>query len=85
MIHNIKLNIEFCDLVNNGVKSFEIRRDDRNYNVGDYIRFNPVGILFQEVEHPIKYKMFEITYILRGWGLQEGFCALAIKEINEEV
>ena len=83
MVHNIKLDIGFCDLVNNGIKTFEIRRNDRNYQIGDYIRFNPVGLFFQEVEHPIKYKTFKITYILSGWGLQDDFCALAIKEVDQ--
>ena len=83
MVHNIKLNIGFCDLVNNGIKSFEIRRNDRNYQVGDYIQFAPVGVLYREVEHPIKYELFKITYILSGWGLQDGFCALAIKKVDQ--
>ena len=84
MVHDIKLDISFCDPVYNNIKTFEIRRNDRNYQVGDYIRFKPVGLLFQEVDHPIKYNLYEITYILSGWGLQEGFCALAIKQISKE-
>ena len=78
--HEIKLDIQYCDLVNDGIKTFEIRRNDRNYQKGDLVRFIPIGAFFRLVEHPIKNKVYEITYVLSGWGLQEGFCVFAIKE-----
>lgn len=73
MTHNIKLDISFCDLVYSGVKTFEVRRNDRNYQIGDLICFQPV-------EHPVNDKIYEITYVLSGWGIQEGFVVFAIKE-----
>lgn len=80
MTHELKLDIGFCDLVYTGVKTFEVRRNDRDYKIGDLVKFNPVGVLFQPVEHPIKDKVYKITYILEGWGVQEGFCVFAIEE-----
>lgn len=80
MIHEIKLDIQFCDAVYKGLKTFEVRRNDRGYQKGDWIRFIPIGTLFQPVNHPIKDKVYEITYVLTGWGIQEGFCVFAIKE-----
>lgn len=80
MTHEIKLTIGFCDLVYKGVKTFEVRRNDRGYKIGDLVKFNPVDVLFQPVEHPIKDKVYRITYILQGWGIQEGFCVFAIEE-----
>lgn len=35
MIHELKLRREFFDYVRFGVKKFEIRKDDRGFNVGD--------------------------------------------------
>lgn len=35
-IHELKLNIEFCDAVLSGEKSFEIRENDRGYQKGDH-------------------------------------------------
>lgn len=84
MLHEIKLDISFCDLVNNGVKTFEVRKNDRNYQIGDLVRFIPVGVLFHPIDHPIKDKIYEITYILSGWGIEEGFCVFAIKESEAE-
>ena len=82
MLHEIKLDIQFCDPVYNGIKTFEVRRNDRNYQKGDHIIFHPVGVLFHPVEHPITEKVYEITYVLEGWGVQEGFCVFAIKELE---
>ena len=80
MTHEIKLDISFCDAVLCDEKTFEVRKNDRNYQIGDLVRFIPVGILFHPVEHPIKDKTYKITYVLSGWGIEEGFCVFAIKE-----
>lgn len=84
MIHEIKLDTQFCDAVLCGEKTFEVRMNDRGYQKGDWVRFIPVGTLFHPVNHPIKDKVYEITYVLSGWGLQDGFCVFAIQEIESE-
>lgn len=91
-IHKIKLKIEFCDAVLNGEKTFEIRKDDRCYQKGDRIRFVPVlGGPYLEfphgdekVSHPVADREYEITFVLHGWGLEEGYAALAIKEVRND-
>lgn len=82
-LHKIKLREEFCNPVLNGEKTFEIRFNDRGYQKGDHIRFTSVdgeGIHFF---HGIEDKEYEITYVLGGWGLQENYVALAIKEVKQ--
>lgn len=81
MIHKIKLNKEFCDAVLERRKTFEIRFNDRGYQTGDYIQFIPFQNGY-EIHHPIKDKAYEITYVLNGWGLQDGYVALAIREAD---
>lgn len=78
-IHNIKLEYDFCDSVCIGEKPFEIRNNDREYQKGDKIRFQAVrnGL---EAHHPINQKIYDITYVLSGWGLQDGYVALGIRE-----
>ena len=86
--HNIRLRVEFCDAVVWGEKSFEIRRNDRGYQRGDHIIFQAVerdGQKIYSVPHPVNDLEFEITYVLNGYGLENGFVALAIKEIGEVV
>ena len=83
MIHKLKLYKEYADVVLSGEKSFEIRFDDRGYQRGDFIQFNVVDGLY-EINHPLNNKIFVITYVLHGWGLQENWCALAIKEVDKK-
>ena len=78
-VHCLKLDIEFCAAVYNGEKSFEIRQNDRGYQTGDVIRFKAVEN-GQPVDHPINHATFDITYVLNGWGLKNGFVALAIRK-----
>lgn len=81
-VHEIKLNIEFCDAVLNGEKTFEIRNNDRGYQKGDHVRFIAWDIC--STEHPITKKEYEITYVINGWGLQDGYVVFSIKECDAE-
>lgn len=84
--HKLKLNIEFCDDVMNGIKTFEIRKNDRGFQTGDHIVFTPIKGCSVKTEHPIKEKEYEITFILCGrFGIKKGYVALAIKEVKHEV
>ena len=82
-VHEIKLNIEFCDSVLNGEKTFEIRNNDRGYQKGDHVRFIPWD-RFCSTENPITKKEYEITYVINGWGLQDGYVVFSIKECDAE-
>ncbi|MDE6148585.1 MAG: DUF3850 domain-containing protein [Ruminococcus sp.] len=81
--HKLKLNIEFCDAVLRGEKTFEIRYDDRNYKVGDLIKFAAVNNREKYIHHEIKNHTYKITYILSGWVLKDGYVALGIKEAEK--
>ncbi|MHC5722582.1 MAG: DUF3850 domain-containing protein [Nostoc sp.] len=61
-----------------GRKTFELRKNDRNYQVGDsltLIEINPTNELAPTGRQTNK----EVVYLLTGWGLQEGYVVLAIK------
>lgn len=62
-------------------KTFEIRYNDRGYQTGDRIKFIPIDSHGVIVEHKIAKTDYEITYILNGWGLKNGYVVLAIKEL----
>lgn len=85
MTHKLKLNEAFADAVLSGNKSFEIRRNDRGFQKGDFITFQVVtgpAELPVYVYHELNRRAYKITYVLSGWGLQEGYVALGIKEID---
>lgn len=79
-VHMLKLKSEFCEAVSNGDKCFEIRYNDRGYQKGDFVNFVPIDKDGNKVEHKIINQTFEITYVLNGWGLQDGYVVFGIVE-----
>lgn len=83
MTHAVKTWKEYFLHQQNGTKLFELRFDDRNYQIGD-------TFLSQEYDHVKKEYTgkeinFSIAYILRGkyaelFGLKKGYCILQLKE-----
>ena len=82
--HEIKLNEKFVDAVLSGEKCFEIRKNDRGYQKGDIVKFIPIddrGLYpYTLASSMIKDIEYEITYVLNGWGLQDGYVVFGIKE-----
>ncbi len=44
IVHNLKIKYEYAEKVALGIKTFELRKDDRDYKTGDFIAFNVVDI-----------------------------------------
>lgn len=81
MTHALKTWPEYFQQVNTGNKTFEVRKMDRPFKVGD-------SILLQEFD-PItgqytgKELHFNISYILTDaerFGIKKGYCVLSLKE-----
>jgi len=77
MIHELKIKNEYLLAVIDGSKTFELRKDDRDYKVGDYLHLQ--GYHNGKYNHLETVK--EITYIYRGgeYGLEKGFAILGLK------
>lgn len=82
-LHKLKLRIEYCDDVLKGNKTFEVRKNDRDFKVGDLIMFTPVD-LTSECEHQISDELFVITYILSNFlnAIDKDYCVLSLKHIE---
>lgn len=83
-VHNIKLYEDFADDVLNGRKNFEIRENDRGYQTGDKVKFTVIQHNGISCYHKLKDRTFEITYVLSGWGLKDGYVVFGIKDITED-
>ncbi len=85
MIHSLKLITDFFDDVLSGRKSFEIRQNDRNFKVGDYLALNEIILTEQENTPPqCSYTgrscMVYVDYILQDERyLPQGYVAMSIK------
>ena len=82
-VHYIILDEAYCDSVYNGDKTFEVRYNDRGYQNGDTIRFIPVSKSV-EFDHPIKKRVYQITYVHSGLGVEKMFVVLGIKWIDTD-
>ncbi len=83
MTHNIKILESFADAVASGEKTFEVRENDRGYQKGDKIKFEVVDKHgFYIYGHNLTNQQYEITYVLSGWGIKEGWVVFGIREIS---
>lgn len=79
--HELKIEERFADDIRSGRKTFEIRReDDRRFEVGDTIGFRVVGSHGEDAPwHALNRKRYRVSYVLRGWGVEDGHAALAVE------
>ena len=82
MIHNLKILPEYFTAVACGAKTFEVRKDDRPFDVGDVLKL-------QEYDGEIYTgRALDViaTYVLRDTCYcKEGFCIIGIRIINAGV
>lgn len=78
-LHTLKILPQYYMAIINGEKTFELRKNDRDYSVGDLITF----IKTDGTPHKERI-VFKITYILENvseYGLKDGYCILALKRL----
>lgn len=75
--HEIKLSRAFQDAVLSGEKSFEVRYNDRGYQKGDFVKFHVTDRRF--VVEPLDGVLFEITYVLSGWHIEQDYVVFGIR------
>lgn len=86
--HRLKIHEQYADAVLNGTKTFEIRKNDRGYEVGDKIVFDVVTTKGYSVgaaaRHPLNGQTYRIDYILDDFeGLAQKYVALAISKEDQ--
>lgn len=82
-LHELKIKKKYLLDVLGGFKTFEIRKDDRDYRVGDLIAFKWES---EDGEWHSSGVVYCITYILRNcpeYGLMDGYCILGINEMEQ--
>jgi hypothetical protein len=84
MHHDLKIRKCFADAIVAGDKTFEVRFNcDRGFQKGDTVNFHVFEnkISDEELAHPIGGIVYEITYVLSGYGLDNQFVAFSFREI----
>lgn len=78
--HHIKILPEYFLELRLGLKNFEIRLNDRDYEKGDILILNEYDPLEQSLTG--QFEVREIGYILHDFtmGLQTGYVAMSLKK-----
>lgn len=78
--HSLKLAKMFFNAVDTGKKSFELQKNDRNYQIGDILELHEMS----DGEETGRVTEKQVIYILEGFkGLEEGYCILGLEEMRE--
>lgn len=79
-VHYLKIKEEYYRDVMIGLKTFELRKNDRDFQVGDILMLIKLDEKGNETDKVIRKK---VTYILKDcpqYGLKEGYAILGIGE-----
>lgn len=75
--------IYFKEIINNN-KTFELRKNDRNFEVGDIVSFKVIDKELNEVEKEQEKNKYKVIYVLKNvpeYGLNNEYCIFSIKKI----
>ena len=77
--HDLKTWPEYFTAVQINVKQFEVRKDDRDFQVGDILHLHEYDPILTEYTDEVCHR--KITYKLEGgsFGVEEGYCILGIE------
>lgn len=83
MQHSVKIQMEYYEHIIEGRKRFEVRLNDRDYQVGDTL------LLREYNAHTDYCKMgssrWEIVYVHCGLGMKKGYVVLGIEPLDKSI
>lgn len=79
-LHNLKIRYEYMQAKLDGVKPFEIRKNDRNYQEGDLVRYTVIDN--EKLNEVVKDKIYTITYIT-NYEQKDGYVVFTDKEVAQ--
>jgi hypothetical protein len=78
--HELKCWTPSFQALRSGVKTFELRKNDRDYHVGEVLKlreWNP------DTDYTGEIDRYKITWILyEGFGLPEGYCIMSVVPLS---
>lgn len=81
--HVLKVDFKYANAILNGKKSFEVRKNDRNFMVGDEVVFKVLtdkgSYAGAVAAHPLNGIVYRIDYVLNNFeGLAQKYVAFSI-------
>lgn len=84
MIHELKTHPEYFQRILTGDKTFEVRKNDRDFQTGDVVllrEYYPDADTYSGMEVELK-----IIYILNGgqFGIKKGYCVMGLSQAKQQ-
>lgn len=82
ILHILKIEEQYFVKVDAGLKTFELRKNDRDFQVGDLIHIVNLG---GNERRSKENDVYQITYVLKDvqeYGLDKDYCILGIKKLG---
>ena len=79
-LHNLKIKAEYANAKLAGDKMFEIRLNDRDYKIGDIVKYTCIDSPI--VDEKISKKMYYITFIT-NYEQKDGYVVFGEKEVEQ--
>lgn len=81
--HVLKVDFKYANAILNGKKSFEVRKNDLNFMVGDEVVFKVLidkgSYVGAEAAHPLNGIVYRIDHVLNNFeGLAQKYVAFSI-------
>lgn len=74
MLHDLKISPEWFETVKSGVKTFEVRKDDRDFKPNDVLLLRE----FDGTKYTGRQLKADVRFVLRGEYCREGYCIMSI-------
>lgn len=83
--HNLKILPPFFNSVIEGQKTFEIRFNDRDFQVGDRVELNEFSKKDKQLTG--RSVMAEVGFVFKGseYGIKEGYCVFSLLNLSQEM
>jgi hypothetical protein len=84
MMHVLKCHSWSFNDILLGLKDFDVRKDDRGYQIGDWLYQREYN---DDTKYTSRVLKCRVKYILKGgnYGLQEGYVILGIDNISSDI
>lgn len=79
-VHNLKIQAVYANAKLDGKKMFEIRKNDRDFKVGDFVKYFVIDSI--DCDKRIIDKIYVITFIT-NYEQKEGYIVFGEKEVEE--
>lgn len=78
-LHTLKTDQQYYEAITAGLKTFELRKNDRGFMAGDVLAL--AELTQDKKELTGRVSRYKVTYVLHGpgFGLQAGYVAMAIQ------